>query len=450
MNALDFLEIRLHEQTVGYLVSLSQGQNRLYFSPDYIHDENRATFSLTTHKNFANHQKLLSTPWVRWQRLHPVLSNLLPEGALRQLLAQSLKVHIDNEFLLLKHLGQDLPGAITAIPINMQQVPNFIIHHLGLTKDDVNIAPQQDSHGDIPIKDSGQSHPFSLAGVQTKFSMRQVMTHTGERFTLPLVGQESTLGNWIVKTPSQSHPFVPENEYSMMRLAELAKIEIPPIKIVPISSLIGIADTTMFNGEMVDIYNPPLAYAIRRFDRQTLADGSVRRIHSEDFAQILVKYPHEKYNGGNYASLAKILYHFSEHGLSDVNQLARRILVNMLIANGDAHLKNWSVIYKDGINPMLSPAYDLVSTKVYLPNETSFSLNLDSAKYWYQVNMAHFEHWAKKADVPWRSIKPQLIEVMQIARDTWKGALDDLPMAQIHKEILIKHWAMLDDDFRVV
>jgi Y4dM len=277
-----------------------------------------------------------------------------------------------------------------------------------------------------------------------------VMTHTGERFTLPLVGQESTLGNWIVKTPSQSHPFVPENEYSMMRLAELAKIEIPPIKLTPISSLTGIADTTIFNDDMVDIYNPPLAYAIRRFDRQTLADGSVRRVHSEDFAQILVKYPHEKYNGGNYASLAKILYQFSEHGLSDVNQLARRILVNILIANGDAHLKNWSVIYKDGINPVLSSAYDLVSTKVYLPNETSFSLNLDSTKHWYQVNMAHFEHWAKKADVPWRSVKPQLIEVMQIARDTWKGALDDLPMAQIHKEILTKHWAMLDNDFRVV
>lgn len=94
----------------------------------------------------------------------------------------------------------------------------------------------------------------------------------------------------------------------MMRLAELAKIEIPPIKLTPISSLTGIADTTMFNHEMVDIYNPPLAYAIQRFDRQTLADGSVRCIHSEDSTQILVKYPHEKYNGGNYASLAKILY----------------------------------------------------------------------------------------------------------------------------------------------
>lgn len=190
----------------------------------------------------------------------------------------------------------------------MQQVPNFIIHHLGLTKDDVGMTPQSGSHDDTPINDSGLSHPFSLAGVQTKFSMRQMMTHTGERFTLPLVGQKSTLGNWIVKTPSQSHPFVPENEYSMMRLAELAKIEIPPIKLTPISSLTGIADTTMFNHEMVDIYNPPLAYAIQRFDRQTLADGSVRCIHSEDSTQILVKYPHEKYNGGNYASLAKILY----------------------------------------------------------------------------------------------------------------------------------------------
>ncbi|AWY20453.1 hypothetical protein DQF64_08075 [Moraxella bovis] len=52
--------------------------------------------------------------------------------------------------------------------------------------------------------------------------------------------------------------------------------------------------------------------------------------------------------------------------------------------------------------------------------------------------------------VPWRSVKPQLIEVMQIARDAWKRTLDNLPMAQMRKEILIKHWAMLDDDFRMV
>lgn len=445
MNDLDFLEIGLHGRTVGYLVSLTQGQNRLYFSPEYVHDKNRATFSLTTHHKFPKHHEQLSTPWTRWQRLHPVLSNLLPEGAFRETLARTLKVHIDHEFLLLKHLGQDLPGAITATPITPDAVPAFVMQHIGMDTKENHALQMNDV--DLAYQNHKQARPFSLAGVQTKFSMRQIFTQTGERFTLPLSSQDALLGDWIIKTPSLSHPFVPENEYSMMRLAESAQVQIPPMKLVPLDQLVGVHDETLlsYHGN-----NKPLAYAIKRFDRQVLSDGRVQRVHSEDFAQILVKYPHEKYQGGNYAQLAKILYQFSENGLSDVNQLARRILVNILVANGDAHLKNWSVIYKDGINPTLSPAYDIVSTKMYLPNETHFSLNLDATKHWHQVNMAHFEHWAKKADIPWRSVKPQLTEVMQIARETWKTLLDDLPMIEIHKKLLMQHWTMLSDDFKVV
>lgn len=448
MKELDFLHITLHEQTVGYLVSLSQGQNRLYFDPNYLCNKDRTTFSLTTHPNFPNHTELLNTVWVRWQRLHPVLSNLLPEGALRESLAQSLKIHIDHEFLLFKYLGMDLPGAIVATPIAMDKIPAFVLKHLDVAN----------KMNEIPIKDkqnllntlSKQStvRPFSLAGVQTKFSMRQILTKSGQRFTLPLSSQNERFGDWIVKTPSHNYPFVPENEYSMMKLAELAKISIPAIQLVPLDALMDIEDKTLYQ----DVSNPNdklYAYAIKRFDRQTLPDGGIGRIHSEDFAQILVKYPHEKYHGGNYAQIAKILYRFSENGLADVNQLARRILINILIANGDAHLKNWSVVYQDGINPSLSPAYDLVSTKVYLPNETSFSLNLDTTKDWHKVTLTHFEHWAKKADIPWRSVKPQLLEVVQIARDTWQDALDELPMAEQHKRELIKHWSMLGDDFRI-
>nr|WP_208859648.1 MULTISPECIES: HipA N-terminal domain-containing protein [Pseudomonas] len=46
-----------------------------------------------------------------WQKLYPLLSNLLPEGAMRDHLAQQLKIHPDNEFPLLAYLGEDLPGA---------------------------------------------------------------------------------------------------------------------------------------------------------------------------------------------------------------------------------------------------------------------------------------------------------------------------------------------------
>ena len=85
----------------------------------------------------------------------------------------------------------------------------------------------------------------------------------------------------------------------------------------------------------------------------------------EDFAQILVKYPHEKYDSANYEQIGRVIYVYSGDGLADVQQLARRLLTNILLANGDAHLKNWSLLYEDQVTPRLSPAYDIVTTSVY-------------------------------------------------------------------------------------
>ncbi|ATW70779.1 hypothetical protein MOTT16_12025 [Moraxella osloensis] len=58
-------------------------------------------------------------------------------------------------------------------------------------------------------------------------------------------------------------------------------------------------------------------------------------MYSEDFAQILGKYTHDKYDGGNFQQIAKILYRYSQDGLANIKQLARRLLVNILLGNGD-------------------------------------------------------------------------------------------------------------------
>ena len=88
------LELNLHGVIVGYLAGFRDGRNILTFAPGFANDPSRSTFSLITHPDFPNAEKLLTAPWIKRQRLHPVLSNLLPEGALRELLSQSLKIHI--------------------------------------------------------------------------------------------------------------------------------------------------------------------------------------------------------------------------------------------------------------------------------------------------------------------------------------------------------------------
>ena len=413
------LKLTLHDRHIGYLAGFQNGTNILTFTDEFKANESRQTFSLITHPDFPHSNKIMSQPWVKNHRLHPVLSNLLPEGALRELISQGLKTHMDNEFQIFSYLGQDLPGALVASIMEPEDIPDSLLVSLHGTK----------KAKAVKHKMSGQETPFSLAGVQMKFSMKE----KDGRYNLTSHGE---LGDWIVKTPSSKHKYVPLNEYSAMSLAALAGVNIPDIKLVELDKLANLPQ--------INLPHENLAFAIKRFDRQ----GNTR-IHMEDFAQVLAKYPHEKYNSANYEQIAKVLYGFSGDALADAQQLARRLLVNILLANGDAHLKNWSLLYEDKVTARLSPAYDIVTTCVYIEGERQYALNLAKTKEWFTVTQAHFKVWAEKSGIPWRAIKPHLDDTMEKARDLWPAALKELPMIDEHKNKLKAHWLNLQPIFKI-
>ncbi|MDA1372636.1 MAG: type II toxin-antitoxin system HipA family toxin [Proteobacteria bacterium] len=415
-DEINVLSITLHGRLVGYLAGFHNGRNVLSFVDEYRQDTARPTFSLITHPHFPLADKLMAESWVRNQRLHPALSNLLPEGVLRELIAQGLKVHVDNEFEILSYLGLDLPGALIAETMEPEDVPASVLSVHGNAKA-------------VKFKKVARGNKFSLAGVQMKFSMKE----KDGRYNLTK-GDE--LGDWIIKTPSTKHKDVPVNEYTAMTLASLIGVEVPEIKLVELDKLDDLPP--------INLPKEQFAFAIKRFDR-----NEVSRIHTEDFAQVLVKYPHEKYNTANYEHIARILYQYSGDGLMDAQQFARRLLANILLANGDAHLKNWSLIYPNQITPQLSPAYDIVTTSVYIDGEQQYALNLGGTKNWYEVSYDHFEYWAKKSDLPWRAIKPHLVEAMEKARSIWPDKLKALPMNEAHKKKLKQHWKNLDQGFQI-
>ena len=66
------------------------------------------------------------------------------------------------------------------------------------------------------------------------------------------------------------------------------------------------------------------------------------------------------------------------------------------MANDDAHLKNWSLVYADTITPELVPAYDIVTARVYREDERKFVLNLGKNEEWYTASLGHFQIWAGK------------------------------------------------------
>lgn len=422
MEKVEGLRLLLGGQEVGILTHYSGGKNIVVFSPEYIALPNtvRNTFTLTQLANEA----YLTKPLINTQRLPPVLSNLLPEGALRDWMALSLKVHVDNEFPLITHMGSNLPGALQVKPIAAGNVPHWALD-------------QREQVEAVQINVAHSQAKFSLAGVQMKFSsIRQ-----GGGF---IIGQDAISNkilltnndSWIIKTPSTVHKYVPYNEYTAMKLAEVVGIDIPDITLVALAQLQNLPD--------IQLPDETYVYAIKRFDRQ-----AGQRIHTEDFAQVFQVCAHEKYAKVNYEQIADALYRFSSQGLKDVQQMARRLLVNILLANGDAHLKNWSLIYPGNRRPMLSPAYDIVSTLAYVKGEQEFALNMAKNKNWYQVNMASFETWAKRVGVPWQAIKVHLAETLELAQLHWARMLTELPMHGSHQKILKAHWQNLHPDFRI-
>ncbi len=291
-------------------------------------------------------------------RVPPWFSNLLPEGPLRDLVAKQAGVDSAREFFLLHHLGEDLPGAVRIVA------------------DDPWIEPGDDEEDtqSASIEASEQWH-FSLAGVQLKFSANR-----GERgLTIPVSGRG---GDWIVKLPDARFPNVPANEYATMRWAEASGIQIPELELVDVAEISGLP-------ELTGVLRERRALAVRRFDRP----APDRRIHMEDFAQIFGLYPEKKYEKYNYETLASLI--FALTGENGLDEYIRRLVFVIVSGNADAHHKNWSLIYPDGIRAELSPAYDLVSTIQYMPND-KLALNLAKSKRWEDVGMDTFRRMARK------------------------------------------------------
>lgn len=205
-------------------------------------------------------------------------------------------------------LGRDLPGALTVTPSDE-----------GEWLEEPSDNP---SANDSTTGIAQESLRFSLAGVQLKFSAIR-NNHGG--LTIPAKGVG---GEWIVKLPSQQFAGVPENEFSMMTLARLVGIDVPAIDLVDTSAIANLPDGVERLG--------PKAFVIERFDR---AGGPV---HIEDFAQVFDVYPEKKYQKAGFRNLLSVVAAESDH--RDVAEFIRRLTFNVLIGNGDMHLKNWSLI----------------------------------------------------------------------------------------------------------
>jgi serine/threonine-protein kinase HipA len=383
----------LHEQRVGS-ITLSGGIIRFQLDESYIHDANRAVLGLIFEDDLvAIHRSQM--------RLPPWFSNLLPEGRLREWIAQAKGVSKNRELDLLIKVGHDLPGAVRVAEAEIGQ------EIFDVDRREVVSETGSDN-------DSKDIWRFSLAGVALKFSMLR----TGERFTSPAIGEG---GDWIVKLPDQRYQNVPLNEFSMMELARKVGINVPEVRLVHRDLLTGIPDNLWPASE-------DMAYAIRRFDRTP----SRELVHIEDFAQVRGFYPSDKYKG-NFETLAALIYR--TYDVESLLEFSRRLAFNYVIGNGDAHLKNWSLIYTDPRRPILSPAYDLVATAIYRPPGKPEDLGLKFAKSrrFELVTFDSFERLERKVNAIGVGLQDAAYEVIHRTLLSWpevEEILKDSPWLQ--------------------
>jgi serine/threonine-protein kinase HipA len=194
-----------------------------------------------------------------------------------------------------------------------------------------------------------------ISGVQPKFMLRDDRDAAAARG----VERSSIRGaTHIVKFWEADYPELAANEYFCLRAAERCGLAVPRFRLA----------------------DDGRALVIDRFDLKP--DGGYRGF--EDFCVLNARRTDEKYRGSYETSVLRRFQQFASPDAQarDLERLFTLIVLNCVIRNGDAHLKNFGVTYDHPEGKVsLAPVYDLVTTAAYLPVDT-MALTLEGSTRW--------------------------------------------------------------------
>ena len=243
--------------------------------------------------------------------------------------------------------------------------------------------------GDLSQKAQKLTGKLSISGVQPKLSVK-----LDKKNNILIPAAEG--GEYILKPQTSTFQNIPENEQCCMDIAEELNIN------VPLHCLIPLKDAS-------------LAYVVKRFDREKRV-----KIHQEDFAQVL---EHTDKYTGSVEQIGRRLKEISSAPGYDVQLFFERVVLNFIIGNGDAHLKNYSISYLDKDNIRLTPAYDIVCSKLVIPDEEDSATTINGkknklqrvdfdklAEYFRIPEKVRYEKFEKKFDVMRKIIETSKID----------------------------------------
>lgn len=235
----------------------------------------------------------------------------------------------------------------------------------------------------------------TVTGVQAKLSLDISRSHAGEHQRFTIVG---LWGRYILKPQTDRFANLPENEDLTMHMAEAVGIKTVP------HSLIRFAD-----GE--------LCYITRRIDRTKKGV----KIAMEDMCQLSERLTEDKYKG-SYERIAKLIRKHSSAPLLDVINFWEVVLFSWLTGNADMHLKNFS-LFRPSDDYMLTPAYDLLSTALAMPeDDEELALTLNGKKK--RIKREDFEKAMRDSGMDEKAII-NLFNRFLKAVPKWHGLIED-------------------------
>jgi serine/threonine-protein kinase HipA len=328
----------------------------------------------------------------------PFLDGLLPEGEPRRMIARDVGVREDDTYGLIRELGRDVAGALVIQPID-EPAPSPAATTTAAPLGEGELGELIANLRSAPLGAGGRVR-VSLAGVQEKLLLTRMPDGSWGR---PVDGTPST---HILKPEIAAYPNTVENEAFCMRVA------------YHLGFAVASVETAEIAGRKLIV--------VERFDRDVSKNGAVERIHQEDFCQALAKRPDTKYEedgGPSLSQIAGILTAVTPP--SSLERMLQATVLNVLLGNGDAHAKNFSLLHPSSGSSTLAPLYDLMCTLHY--GDDRLAMYVDSVQRIGRVTARRIVNEA----VGWgmsRQLAVTIVnEVLARATDAITAAQDETP-----------------------
>lgn len=384
---MERLDVYLCDRLVGALERSEKGVTFRYL-PEYLSSESPAVVSSTLP---------LSDRVYEERDVMAFFSNLLPDEGVRRRIAEILKLSAEDTFGLLRMIGGDCAGAVAFwVPGKKPQRPEEPVYR---ELSDAEADALLRNLGTRPLGIADDFRGISGAGAQDKL----IACLWKGRISLPLHGTPST---HIIKPGIERFPESVYNEHFCMKLSSRCGFDTADCEILRVAG----ADY----------------YVTRRYDRETV-DGVVRRLHQEDFCQLLRCRPEVKYQdqgGPSVVECARLLRDMRLPG-ADMLAFVDRVVFNFLIGNGDAHGKNFSVLYH-GNHPRLAPQYDLICTAVYPPIAKKMAMKLDGKFEFRWVTSGKIVRTFERAGIGEKAVRDSIVRQVAAIRRVLPDLLDEV------------------------